>query len=200
MRKQPKQGRSRELVNILLQATEKAVCLYGLEGVTTPKIAEISGVSVGSIYQYFEDKQSMLECLLEQKSHVIGVQLKELLTQHAQADLITLIRLSIQFGFDTLNKNQFYVEVIRHWHTLPQNKATDVMLQHFFDLGQQLLLKHQQRLALSNLNTKLFVIINSTMYTMMRYIGLRPSLMTQHEIENELTLMISSYLQIKVDI
>ena len=200
MRKQPKQGRSRELVNVLLQATEKAVCLYGIEGLTTPKIAEISGVSVGSIYQYFEDKQAMLECLLEQKSHSISGQLKELLAQHAQADLMTLIRLSIQFGFDTLNKNQFYVEVIRHWHTLPQNKATDVMLQHFFDLGQQLLLKHQQRLALNNLNTKLFVIINSTMYTMMRYIGLRPSLISQHDIENELTQMISSYLQITMEV
>lgn len=199
MRKQPKQGRSRELVNILLQATEKAVCVYGLEGLTTPKIAEISGVSVGSIYQYFEDKQSMLECLLEQKSHEIGAQLKDLLAQNEQADLLTLIRLSISFGFDILNKNQFYVEIIRHWHTLPQNKATDVMLQHFFDLGQQLLLKHHQRLALVNLNAKLFVIINSTMYTMMRYIGLRPSMISQEEIINELTMMICGYLQIKVE-
>lgn len=199
MRKQPKQGRSRELVNILLQATEKAVCVYGLEGLTTPKIAEISGVSVGSIYQYFEDKQSMLECLLEQKSHEIGAQLKDLLAQHEQADLLTLIHLSISFGFDILNKNQFYVEIIRHWHTLPQNKATDVMLQHFFDLGQQLLLKHHQRLALINLNAKLFVIINSTMYTMMRYIGLRPSMISQDEIINELTMMICGYLQIKVE-
>lgn len=199
MRKQPKQGRSRELVNVLLQATEKAVCLYGLEGVTTPKIAEISGVSVGSIYQYFEDKQSMIECLLEQKSNDIGVQLKALLAQDTQSDLISLIRQSINFGFETLNKNQFYVEVIRHWHNLPQTRATDVMLQHFFDLGQQLLLKHHQRLALINLNTKLFVIINSTMYTMMRYIGLRPSLITQDDIVNELTQMISSYLQINVE-
>lgn len=198
MRKQPKQGRSRELVNILLQATEKAVCLYGMEGVTTPKIAEISGVSVGSIYQYFEDKQAMVECLLEQKSHDISAQLKELLSQHAHADLMTLIRLSILFGFDTLNKNQFYVEVIRHWHNLPQTKATEVMLQHFFDLGQQLLLKHHQRIALTNLNAKLFVIIHSTMYTMMRYIGLRPTLITEEDIVEELTQMISGYLQLRV--
>ncbi len=197
MRKQPKQGRSKDLVNVLLQATEKAVCQYGLEGLTTPKIAEISGVSVGSIYQYFEDKQAILECLLEQKSHDIGEQLKRLLSQQLHDDLHEVIRAAIRFGFDTLNQNQFYVEVIRHWHNLPQTKATDVMQQHFFELGQQLLLKHHSTLSLDNLSVKLFIIINSTMYTMMRYIGLQPSLMTQDDVTDELTHMVVGYLQNK---
>lgn len=197
MRKKPQQSRSRELVNVILQATEKAVCLYGLENTTTPKIAELSGVSVGSIYQYFSDKQNILDCLLEQKSHEIGQQLKQLLSLSPDEKLETLISTAINFGFEALNNNQFYVEVIRHWHNFPQTRATDVMQQHIFDLGQQVLLKYHQHLDLNNLSTKLFIIINSTMYTMMRYISLEHSLMRQNEIVDELKLMILGYLQMK---
>lgn len=197
MRKQPQQGRSKELVNIILQATEKAVCVHGLEGVTTPKVAELAGVSVGSIYQYFEDKQQMLECLLEQKSHEIGQQLKQLLSLEAQQDLAVLVRLAINFGFAALTEHRFYLEVIKHWHNLPQRRATEVMQQHFFELGQQLLLQHHQGLCLNNLASKLFIIINSTMYSLMRYVASQPSVLAQDEIAEELTHMIMAYLHYK---
>lgn len=197
MRKQPQQERSKVLVNIILQATEKAVCLHGLQGVTTPKVAELAGVSVGSIYQYFEDKQQMLEWLLEQKSQDLGQQLKQLLSREAQQDLGVLVRLSINFGFAALTGNRFYLEVIKHWHNLPQSRATEVMQQHFFELGQQLLLKHHQGLCLNNLASKLFIIINSTMYSMMRYLGSQPSVLAQDEIVEELTHMIMAYLHYK---
>lgn len=197
MRKQPQQGRSKELVNIMLQATEKAVCLYGMEGVTTPKVAELAGVSVGSIYQYFADKQSLLEQLMEQKSHEIGQELKKLLSQHTDENLENLIRLTICFGFNILNKNNFYLEVIQHWHHFPKTRATEVMQQYFFDIGQQVLLKHQHDIHLNNLASKLFIIINSITYTMMRYISTQPSLISHDEMIEQLSIMTLSYLQAK---
>ncbi len=60
MRKYPQQDRSQHMVNTLLEATEKCISKYGLDAVTTPKIANMASVSVGSLYQYFDDKQSLI--------------------------------------------------------------------------------------------------------------------------------------------
>ncbi|HBM23849.1 MAG TPA: TetR/AcrR family transcriptional regulator, partial [Alcanivorax sp.] len=56
MRKHPRQRRSRQLVDSLIEATGRALVEYGLDHTTTVRIAEIAGVSVGSLYQYFEGK------------------------------------------------------------------------------------------------------------------------------------------------
>lgn len=56
MRKQPQQQRAIYLVDTVLHAAQLCIAEYGLLQLTTPKIAERSGISVGSIYQYFENK------------------------------------------------------------------------------------------------------------------------------------------------
>ncbi len=60
MRKRPRQQRSSFTVGVILEATTQ---LLGTEGaaLTTNGIAETAGVSVGSIYQYFGDKQAIFD-------------------------------------------------------------------------------------------------------------------------------------------
>lgn len=64
-RKQPKQARSREMVEMILTATARVLVREGYEGTTTNRVAEVAGVSVGSLYQYFPNKESLLATLME---------------------------------------------------------------------------------------------------------------------------------------
>lgn len=64
-RKQPSQDRSRALVDAVLEAAARVLVDRGYEGTTTNRIAVRAGVSVGSIYQYFPNKQSIVRALLE---------------------------------------------------------------------------------------------------------------------------------------
>src|SRR4051794_12631179 len=57
-RKTPKQARSKELVDAIFEATARILPKVGSYGVTTKKIAEIAGVSIGSLYQYFPNKEA----------------------------------------------------------------------------------------------------------------------------------------------
>ena len=50
MRKRPQQQRARLIVESILEAAQWCIAEYGLLELTTPKIADKSGVSVGSIY------------------------------------------------------------------------------------------------------------------------------------------------------
>jgi AcrR family transcriptional regulator len=59
-RKQPQQARSEELVATILQAAVRVLEREGAQRFTTARVAEKAGVSVGSLYQYFPNKASIL--------------------------------------------------------------------------------------------------------------------------------------------
>ena len=59
-RKQPKQARSAHLVEAILEAAARVLEKDGAAAFTTIRVAEQAGVSVGSLYQYFPNKESIL--------------------------------------------------------------------------------------------------------------------------------------------
>lgn len=64
-RRRPKQARSRETVDVILEAAAQVLTEFGPEGATTNRIAERAGVSVGSLYQYFSNKKALYTALGE---------------------------------------------------------------------------------------------------------------------------------------
>ncbi len=59
-RKQPQQARSADLVAAILEAATQVLASEGAQRFTTARVAEKAGVSVGSLYQYFPNKASIL--------------------------------------------------------------------------------------------------------------------------------------------
>lgn len=59
----PSQERSRRTYEDILQAAARILTKDGLVGFSTNRIAEVSGVGVGSIYQYFRNKEEILETI-----------------------------------------------------------------------------------------------------------------------------------------
>ena len=65
LRKRPNQSRSRALVDAVAQACLLILDETGEETLTVARIAELSGASVGSIYQYFANKDAIVAVLYE---------------------------------------------------------------------------------------------------------------------------------------
>lgn len=63
VRKTPSQSRSREKVQDILEAARHLLATEGLEKLTTNRIARAAGMSVGSLYQYFPNKQAIIHQL-----------------------------------------------------------------------------------------------------------------------------------------
>jgi len=63
MRKEPRQARSRATVETIIQAGARVLSREGWAGFTTNKVADLAGVSVGSLYQYFPDKLSLVDAI-----------------------------------------------------------------------------------------------------------------------------------------
>lgn len=64
-RKRPRQARATATLDAILEATIQVLLAEGLHRLTTTRVAERAGVSVGTMYQYFPNKQSLLYALNE---------------------------------------------------------------------------------------------------------------------------------------
>jgi AcrR family transcriptional regulator len=64
-RKKPRQERSRQTVEAILGAAAQVFERLGYAAGTTDAIAERAGVSIGSVYQYFPNKDAILVALVE---------------------------------------------------------------------------------------------------------------------------------------
>lgn len=64
--KSPTQERSKQTVSSILEACARIIAREGYFAVTTDKIAVEAGVSIGSLYQFFGNKESVVSALIKQ--------------------------------------------------------------------------------------------------------------------------------------
>ncbi len=64
-RKQPVQARSETTVLAIYEASIQVLLSVGYRKLTTTRVAERAGVSVGTLYQYFPNRQALIRAVLE---------------------------------------------------------------------------------------------------------------------------------------
>lgn len=72
MRKKPRQARAAATIGAIVEAAAQILQKEGEEGLTTAKIAERAGVSIGSLYQYFPNREAVLLALIRRERDEIG--------------------------------------------------------------------------------------------------------------------------------
>jgi AcrR family transcriptional regulator len=71
-RKRPRQARSVATLDAIFEATIQVLLADGMRTLTTTRVAERAGVSVGTMYQYFPHKQSLIYALNERYLKVLA--------------------------------------------------------------------------------------------------------------------------------
>ncbi len=95
-RKFPQQDRSRETVDALLEATSQILVKDGYDHASTNKIALKAGVSIGSLYQYFPNKESLVAELIERHHNEMADICRVAMAKFADAELAVLIRETVK--------------------------------------------------------------------------------------------------------
>jgi AcrR family transcriptional regulator len=95
-RRKPKQQRSRQTVDDVLEAVQLVVKRHGTQAITTNRIAEAAGVSVGSLYQYFPDKRAIFTALHDRHIDDVRQVIEQTTTACASAPLEEFTRELVQ--------------------------------------------------------------------------------------------------------
>jgi len=98
--RQPRQLRAKQTVEAILDALVRIVKRSGVKAVTTNRVAEIAGVSIGSLYQYFPDKKAMFVALHQRHIEEIDRLVNRTIVEHSHSPLAELIRAVIDAMVD----------------------------------------------------------------------------------------------------
>lgn len=196
MRKKPQQARSKRAVTDLIEATAEVIAERGLDSTTTNHIAERAGVSVGSLYQYFADKDELVAAVMLELSREIMAAVDATLSGLMEDDTESVVRGLLNAALDEMEKQpQLYLELTRRWDKQGGLAGVDALEEHMMEACRRYILRNHKRLQVENLPAALFVIINATLFTVMRHLSLPNPAISRQELIDELSAMIAAYLE-----
>ncbi|MBY0322006.1 MAG: TetR/AcrR family transcriptional regulator [Reyranella sp.] len=99
-RKSASQERSRATVAALLDATARVLTREGYDRASTNRIAAVAGVSVGSLYQYFPNKEALVAALVARHNREILELAQGGLKEVASLDLAAAVRAMVRAAVD----------------------------------------------------------------------------------------------------
>lgn len=99
-RKEAAQERSRATVDALVEATARILVREGFDNASTNRIAEVAGVSIGSLYQYFPSKEALVAAVIERHQHqimqTVRKELAEVMAQAVEPAVRKLVAVAIE--------------------------------------------------------------------------------------------------------
>jgi len=99
-RKNASQERSRATVDALVEATARILVREGFEKTSTNRIAEIAGVSVGSLYQYFPGKEALVAAVIDRHNEEIMAIVRATLIEVADMPIEKAVRRLVTVAID----------------------------------------------------------------------------------------------------
>lgn len=95
-RKQPEQDRSRATVEAIVDAAARILVKHGYDAFTTNRVAEKAGVSIGSLYQYFPNKEALLSELMRRHTSDLERGIEAMAERARTAPLAEVVRAAIE--------------------------------------------------------------------------------------------------------
>ncbi|WP_252060423.1 TetR/AcrR family transcriptional regulator [Acinetobacter sp. AHP123] len=95
LRKRPRQARSTATFEAILEAAARILESLGFAGFNTNAVAELAGVSIGSLYQYFPSKDALIVELIRRERAELSNRIVEAIEQNNATDLKEKLKLVI---------------------------------------------------------------------------------------------------------
>lgn len=146
--REPKQGRSIETKNKIIEAGYKLFSDVGYYGTNTAEIAKLAGVSTGIIYGYFQDKRDILICALDiYINKVIDPIFKYIDKLQSPIDFSLLITNIVDMVISTHKRNRKMHEAL---HAL--SPTDEVVNSEFIELENQITHRAAEKFAKLGVN------------------------------------------------
>jgi AcrR family transcriptional regulator len=137
-RRVPRQARSRERVERILDAASQIVVEDGVEALTTRAIAAAAAMPVASIYQYFSDRDAVLLAIVERDTEEMDQQVAADLERLELWSIGSLVETTMRAYVTVYHRRPAFVEIWLRGRTNPavhdfgrlHNRRTATTLRH----------------------------------------------------------------------
>ncbi len=193
-RKIPTQARSRATVDALLDATIQVICDLGYEQTTTQRIARRAGTSIGSLYQYFPDKDALLCEVVRRFTDEYQSISEQVLLEASRSSPCNAVRKVVKLAFDRRRQEpEFYKRIRPYAGQLGMQEVLESQINALVTFVSMLYNQWSNELTLRNTEQAAFLSVHAVSGILDATTCKRPELLTA-EFEEEVSQMLFRYL------
>ncbi len=131
-RREPQQERSRQMRDDILEASIRVFAIEGPRRFTTLRVAEVAGISVGSLYQYFPNKDALVYALHTRMVAALWEEVQRIL-DHPRLDPRTKVRRIARMYFtdesdQMVTMGSVLADIDPFFDTLPELREIDAQV------------------------------------------------------------------------
>ncbi|MGN6106254.1 MAG: TetR/AcrR family transcriptional regulator [Kofleriaceae bacterium] len=199
-RKRPRQQRSRATVETVLEATARVLVRRGFDGLTTNAVAETAGISIGSLYQYFPNKEALVAALIEKHLEDMSAAVLSELTRVAALPMAQAVRavieLTIQAHAIEPELHQVLTEQVPRIGRLARIRELETIC-HRMVAG--ILAARREELAIRDPDLAAFVIVASLEAVIHRAALISSDLLRDPRLVDEACTLVTRYLGVAAE-
>nr|HEX4315180.1 TetR/AcrR family transcriptional regulator [Kofleriaceae bacterium] len=197
-RKRPRQGRSRETVDTILEATARLLVRKGFDHLTTNAVADAAGVSIGSLYQYFPNKEALVaalvERLVEERKEQTFAELARVATLPVAHAARAVIELTIRAHSVDPELHRVLIEQVPRVGRLARLRELEGQTQA---IVQALLEARRDEIDVADPSLGAFVIVAAIESIIQRALLLDPDRLRDPRLVDEATRLVTRYLGVR---
>lgn len=161
-RKQPRQARSVATVSAVLEGVAQVLETEGFEKLTTTRVAERAGTSVGTLYQYFPSKEALLVAVVEAKMARVDRALSTIFDLPASAPLAERVRVMITALIDEKkSRPRLNAELARQMPRLEQQKLIARTLDRAHGMVRALFDAHRKETSVEDTDLAAWLVVHA---------------------------------------
>lgn len=168
----PRQKRAQATVNAIIEAGFIAVAAHGEAGATTNQIADIAGIGVGSLYEYFANKEAVYAAMQERMVSDAVAVIQPLLNEVVQHDIRDAVKTLLRH-FETFLMQNDGRYLIYAQNTLNVNPRLHLepLIRLLQELVMRYAMQHPQYLRITNIPTMSYILINGGIFIVLRHLS-----------------------------
>jgi AcrR family transcriptional regulator len=137
-------------MDAMLEAAQRVVSQEGVDKLTTTRIADLAGVSIGTVYQYFSNRDEILAAVAQRAMDGYFVQFEKTLDAARAAPIEEVVSAVLHGSREFLRQARVQAALYQAIHELGLSEALSATFARYVDLLTQFLTERQGDLVIDD--------------------------------------------------
>lgn len=198
-RKSASQERSRSTVDALLEATARILLKEGYDRASTNRIAEVAGVSIGSLYQYFPSKEALVAAVIDRHAQEISQVTRDALIKMAGSPIEVAAREFVSVAIEAHRVNpKLHAVLSEQIPRVGRLENVEANVREGYALVRGYLEAHRDEIDVADLDLAAFVCVTVVEALTHAAVLRRPDILTNEQagrFVDDVTRLLVAYLR-----
>ena len=190
----PRQQRAIATADAIVEAGFIAVATHGVTGTTTNLIADIAGIGIGSLYEYYANKEAVYAAMQQRMVSDAVAVITPLMNEVTRLDIYPAAKLLlVHMEAFLLRDDSRYLKYAQQALSVNLQLPLAPLIEVLRELILRYLMQHPDNLRMQNIPTMSYIMINGAIFIVLRHLSDPNPPISFTQLSDGLAGMVSAY-------